>query len=358
MIPKCIPAAKTSWHCFNRQFVLEFLTWLEETRGCSKQTQRQRLAAIRSFIQYGGILDVCTVAVQADVEKIKFRKPPQKLVHWLTKEELAVFLSQPDGSKKTGLRDMVFLTVMYDTAARCQELIDLKIQDLCLMQTAPCIYLTGKGNKTRVVPLLPKTAQHLRAYLDKFHPAGRRKQTDYVFFTHSGPQKRMSEDAVAPRSDRIWARRVCRSCANTQARHAPARTTWAGTSAPSCEKRCSRFSDRSSTFAHSHRPWFPRWTSCRFLWHNGEAGPFSSHRSSGPKWETARPQGSATIAESGLDTRAMPAVFLGGGAALLKRHVSASDGLCRPFILDDVCLNAKGYEHLVGLMSRGVGNGG
>ena len=66
----------------------------------------------------------------------------------------------------------------------------------------------------------------------------------------------------------------------------------------------------------------------------------------------------STITESGLDTRAMPAVFLGGGAALLKRHVTATDGLCRPFILDDVCLNAKGYERLVGQLSRGVSGGG
>ena len=65
----------------------------------------------------------------------------------------------------------------------------------------------------------------------------------------------------------------------------------------------------------------------------------------------------SAITESGLDTRAMPAVFLGGGAALLKRHVSATDGLCRPLILDDVCLNAKGYERLVGQLSRAVGNG-
>jgi len=194
---KGIPLTKVSWNCFSRQFVQDFLIWLEEERGCSKQTQRQRLAAIRSFVQYGGILDVCTVAIQADVEKIKLRKPPQKLVHWLTKEELAAFLSQPNRAKRTGLRDMVFLTVMYDTAARCQELIDLKIQDLSLMHTAPCIYLTGKGNKTRVVPLLPKTAQHLRNYLGKFHPEGKRNPTDYVFYTHSGPQKRMSEDTVA-----------------------------------------------------------------------------------------------------------------------------------------------------------------
>ena len=64
----------------------------------------------------------------------------------------------------------------------------------------------------------------------------------------------------------------------------------------------------------------------------------------------------SAITESGLDTRAMPAVFMGGGAALLKRHVGATDGLCRPLILDDVCLNAKGYERLVGQLSRAVGN--
>ena len=65
----------------------------------------------------------------------------------------------------------------------------------------------------------------------------------------------------------------------------------------------------------------------------------------------------SAVTESGLDIRAMPAIFLGGGAALLKRHLSATDGLCRPLILDDVSLNAKGYERLVGQMSRGVGNG-
>ena len=59
----------------------------------------------------------------------------------------------------------------------------------------------------------------------------------------------------------------------------------------------------------------------------------------------------SAIMESGLDVRAMPAIFLGGGAALLNRHASALEGPCRPLILDDVCLNAKGYERLVERMT-------
>ena len=62
----------------------------------------------------------------------------------------------------------------------------------------------------------------------------------------------------------------------------------------------------------------------------------------------------SAITESGLDVRAMPTVFLGGGAALLKRHVAPTAGLCRPIILDDVCLNAKGYERLAAQLSRGA----
>ena len=65
----------------------------------------------------------------------------------------------------------------------------------------------------------------------------------------------------------------------------------------------------------------------------------------------------SSITESGLDPKAMPTIFLGGGASLMKRHVGAVDGLCQPLILDDVCLNAKGYERLVGQMSRSVNNG-
>ena len=58
----------------------------------------------------------------------------------------------------------------------------------------------------------------------------------------------------------------------------------------------------------------------------------------------------AAIMESGLDVGVMPTVFLGGGAALLKRYVPPAGALFQPVILDDICLNAKGYERLTAQM--------
>ena len=59
--------------------------------------------------------------------------------------------------------------LMYDSAARVQELSDLALEDLHLDQKHPFITLTGKGRKTRNVPIMNKTLEHLEAYLLEFH---------------------------------------------------------------------------------------------------------------------------------------------------------------------------------------------
>lgn len=59
----------------------------------------------------------------------------------------------------------------------------------------------------------------------------------------------------------------------------------------------------------------------------------------------------SAIQECGLDYRAMPMILLGGGASLFKSHVPPVVAPCRLFLLDDVTLNAKGFERLCGQMS-------
>ena len=87
----------------------------------------------------------------------------------MTKTALKAILAQPDATTKVGLRNRFFMILMYDTGARMQEMLDLKLKDIFLEADMPCIYLTGKGNKTRAVPLMDETILHLKEYIKHFH---------------------------------------------------------------------------------------------------------------------------------------------------------------------------------------------
>ena len=59
--------------------------------------------------------------------------------------------------------------------------------------------------------------------------------------------------------------------------------------------------------------------------------------------------------EAGFDLKAIPAVMLGGGAAMVTHNISPQDGLCRVFALLDDRVNAEGFERILGRLSGGVG---
>ena len=55
----------------------------------------------------------------------------------------------------------------------------------------------------------------------------------------------------------------------------------------------------------------------------------------------------SAIEECGFDLKALPVIFVGGGAALVQPRVSREDALCRAVYLTDVCINAQAYEAIV-----------
>lgn len=78
--------------------------------------------------------------------------------------DLSLLLSQPDASTRQGLRDLTLLALLYDSGARVQELVDLRLKDVRLTHP-PMVILTGKGRKVRQVPLMKDTCKLLDRYI-------------------------------------------------------------------------------------------------------------------------------------------------------------------------------------------------
>jgi len=174
--------------------ITAFLNWLQASRHNSVSTRNQRLAAISSFYRWMQSQDPTQLACCQDILAIPAKKQTQPAVNHLTVEQTRRLLAQPDRSTRQGRRDATLLATLYDTAARVQELADLAVRDIRLEPPA-LVALTGKGSKTRHVPLTDNTAALLAAYLTE-HGLNRPGHDDHpVFFNQHG--NKLSRGGIA-----------------------------------------------------------------------------------------------------------------------------------------------------------------
>ena len=159
-----INAGKVRIDDLSAERITEFLNWLERERGNSISTRNQRLAAIHSLFQYIQVQSPEYMFQCQQVLAIPFKKSEKKQVGFLIEDETKALLAVPDATTRKGRRDQALLSLLYDSGARVQELADLRVGDLRLDSPAQ-VRLTGKGRKTRSVPLMDKTVALLRQYL-------------------------------------------------------------------------------------------------------------------------------------------------------------------------------------------------
>ena len=144
--------------------IADFLVWLETERGNSVATRNQRLAAIHAFCRFAQAEEPGALLQCQQVLSIGMKKHRKPHIDYLSADALKEILAKPDLHTRNGRRDLLLLSVLYDTGARVSELISLRVRDVRL-DDFPIVQLDGKGGKTRQVPLMRKTAEMLRSYL-------------------------------------------------------------------------------------------------------------------------------------------------------------------------------------------------
>lgn len=159
------PADKLTIEDFDEKLVMAFLDDLEATRGNSRRTRNGRLAALHSFFRYVCYREPSVMARCQQICAIPVKRTNHKTIEYLEDKEMNALLGGVDQNERNGRRDCALLLFLYNTGARAQEAIDVKIDDL-RFEIPPQVKLTGKGGKERVLPLWPETVVALKNYLN------------------------------------------------------------------------------------------------------------------------------------------------------------------------------------------------
>lgn len=161
---KKIKPEKFSLDNLNRKLVEEYLEWIEKTRNCIASTRNVRLAAFHSFCRYLQTEFPDYIHSAQQILSIPMKRTKRISVEYITLEAMKFLLAKPDKMTNHGRRDLVLLSLLYDSGARVQELVDLKVGDIRADSLAT-VKLTGKGNKKRIVPLMKPMSELLSQYL-------------------------------------------------------------------------------------------------------------------------------------------------------------------------------------------------
>lgn len=128
--------------------------------GLSPKSIALLLSACRSFFAYLVIQDKLSFNPAKGVRAPKSAKTLPKTVEI---DQLAALLNGIDIGEDIGIRDRAIAELFYSSALRLAELVRLDLEDLDLKTATARI--TGKGNKTRIVPIGKKAIEAIKEWL-------------------------------------------------------------------------------------------------------------------------------------------------------------------------------------------------
>lgn len=156
--------------------------WLIDLSGkrLSENSKRRVLSSLRGFYKF---LIFEGHIKENPAENLDSPQKSLYLPKFLNQAEVELLFTQPDVSTETGLRDRAILELMYSSGLRVSEAVNVQTRDIDL--DGGVLTCTGKGSKTRKVPVGTSAVEWVKSYLSL-----RRKQesieVENLFVTPAG----------------------------------------------------------------------------------------------------------------------------------------------------------------------------
>lgn len=161
----------------------QYMGYCIEQKQWSNQSVQRALSAIRQFMQW---LQQQGTQIDAQFKDFNIKRQPRPLPGMLSPETINQLLDQsaPESANEQWLwiRDKAILELLYSSGLRLNELVNLKLLDLDWSQKL--VRVTGKGNKTRIIPFGQKAEVALRHWLTMRNV--RAPDHDFIFISRSG----------------------------------------------------------------------------------------------------------------------------------------------------------------------------
>ena len=167
---------------FNRENILSFLDYIETTNNCVEKTRNHHLTVIKSFLKYVQTINPIYIGRYLEIDNIKLKREKKKTIDYLTIEELETVLKQCNLKSKSGYKHFVLMSLLYETACRVSELINIRINDINICSNS-YIKVLGKGSKERIIYISKNMVEILEKYIKKFNI-----YEGYLFLNNSNRQ--------------------------------------------------------------------------------------------------------------------------------------------------------------------------
>ena len=140
---------------FNQKNIVSFMEWLKSERRNVATTINHRLSDLRGFCKYLYKKNAISLDEYEAIREISDADDDRVIdFTWLSTNDVCLILKSTDSNRES-IRDRFLLSLLYESGARINEVLSLKLLDIKATSNGEAdVHFYGKGKKHRITPLL------------------------------------------------------------------------------------------------------------------------------------------------------------------------------------------------------------